>query len=89
MKARINKLIIWDGKEYAHIIEDEPNQFCDLCSFSELCGKVVRKELAFEDSPMKLCEELCKPDIHYAMFIPSEVAESYIKHVNNETERLK
>ena len=84
MKARINKLITWDNKEYAHIIEDEPNQFCDLCSFSELCGKVVRKELAFEDSPMKLCEELCyeADDTHYAMFIPSEVAENYCKHIN-------
>ena len=83
MTSRINKIITWQGKEYAHIIEDEPNQFCDLCTFGDLCHKVLINQIAFENSPMKLCEELCElENTHYAMFIPAEVAETYCKHIN-------
>ena len=84
MSTRINKIINWDGKEYAHIIEDNPNQFCDLCVFSDLCQKVILKKLAFEESPMKICEELCsKENTNYAMFLESDVAKRYINRINN------
>ena len=84
MKTRINKLITYNNKEYAHIIEDEPNQFCDLCAFFELCTKVIQKELAFEDSPMKICGDLCDAEnTHFAFFIESDKAEHYCKGINN------
>ena len=85
MKARINKIINWKEKEYAHIIEDEPNQFCDLCAFSELCGKVNSKELPYEESPMAICAHLCLEanDTHFAMFIEASKAENYIKARND------
>ena len=69
MKSHINKIINWKGKEYAHIIEDTPAPFCDFCAFSEICQKVLYKELAFEDSPMKICSELCDVEnTHFAYF---------------------
>ena len=83
IKARINKIITWDNKEYAHIIEDEPSEFCDICTFRDLCMKVIQKKLAFEDSPMKKCEELCDAeDTHFAFFIDSSRAEDYCNRFN-------
>lgn len=84
MSARINKYITWNEKEYAHIIEDKPNQFCDLCAFGEICQKVLLKTLEFSESPMKVCEELCDAEnTHFAMFVPGEVAEKYVRTVNS------
>lgn len=78
MKARINKIITWQDKEYAHIVEDEPFQFCDICDFGDLCSKVLRKELAFEDSPMPICEKLSEEaDTHFAFFIRADKAKDY------------
>ena len=84
MKARINKIITWKGKEYAHIVEDEPNEFCDLCAFSNICGKVLTKEVSYEQSPMPICVHLCLEanDTHYAMFIEAEKAEKYVNARN-------
>lgn len=83
MSVRINKIINWKGKEYAHIIEDDPNQFCDLCSFREECAKVLSKELLFDNSPMKICDELCKEEnTHFAMFIENGTADSYVQGRN-------
>lgn len=80
MKSRVNKLINWHGKEYAHIIEDAPFQFCDICVFSKLCSKVLHKELAFEDSPMPICERLCdEANTHFAFFIGADKVEYYDK----------
>ena len=81
MKAKINKIITWKDKEYAHIIEDESAPFCDLCAFSEECSKVLCKKLAYEDSPMLICDKLCKEagDVHYAFFIDANKAEYYTK----------
>jgi len=86
MYARINKLINWNGKEYAHIIENEPAPFCDLCAFGDICQKVLTKELAYEDSPMKICNDVCEEanNTHFAFFIDSSKAERYCKRVNNE-----
>lgn len=81
MKARINKIITWQGKEYAHIIEDEPWQFCDICDFGDLCSKVIRKELAYEDSPMPICEKLSEEaNTHFAFFLDANKAEHYCKN---------
>lgn len=83
MKARINKIITWQEKEYAHIIEDEPYPFCDLCSFSDICQKVLTKELAHEDSPMPICEKLSEEaNTHYAFFIEANKAEGYCNRRN-------
>lgn len=84
MKARINKIINWNGKEYAHIVEDKPAPFCDFCAFSELCSKVLSKELEYEKSPMKVCEDLCYTEepIDFAFFIEASKAESYIRGAN-------
>jgi len=85
MKARINKIITWQNKEYAHIVEDEPFQFCDICDFGDLCSKVLRKELAFEDSPMPICEKLSEEaDTHFAFFRKVDDAEKYCKRINKE-----
>lgn len=84
MKARINKIINWQGKEYAHVIEDEPSQFCDLCAFNKLCWKVVSNELSFNNSPMKVCNDLCdKENTHFAMFVEASEAQDYIKKRND------
>lgn len=85
MKARINKLINYKGKEYAHIIEKDPAPFCDFCVFSDLCTNVLKDPFIFEDSPMKICEDLCdEANTTYGFFINSDGAENYIKHINNE-----
>ena len=76
--SRINKIITWDGKEYAHVIETEPSSFCDQCVFSDLCQKVLYRELAVEDSPMKVCNDLCtKENTHFAFFMEANRAEDY------------
>ena len=81
MKARINKIITWQGKEYAHIIEDKPWQFCDICDFGDLCSKVIRKELAYEDSPMPICNKLSEEsNTHFAFFRNVNDAEKYCKN---------
>lgn len=83
MKARINKIIIWQGKEYAHIVEDEPWQFCDICDFGDLCSKVICKELAYENSPMPICNKLSEEaNTHFAFFIKADKAESYCNRMN-------
>ena len=84
MKARINKIITWQNKEYAHIVEDEPFQFCDICDFGDLCSKVLTKELAFKDSPMPICRKLSEEaNTHFAFFRDTDDAEEYCKRVNN------
>ena len=81
MKARINKIITWQGKEYAHIIEDNPFSFCDICDFGDLCSKVLAKELTFEDSPMSICEKLSEEaNTHFAFFLDANKAEHYCKN---------
>jgi len=83
-KAVISKIIKWEGKEYAHIIEDTPNEFCDLCAFSELCAKVLTKELLFENTPMRMCSDICEEaNTHYGFFIDASKAENYVKSVNS------
>lgn len=83
IKARINKIITWNNKEYAHIIENELSEFCDLCSFRDICAKVLQKKLAFEDSPMKICQELCDAEnTHFAFFIEANKAENYCNKMN-------
>lgn len=83
MKAKIYKIINWQGKEYAHIIEDEPWQFCDICDFRDLCPKVLTKELAFEDSPMPICEKLSEEaNTHFAFFLDANKAEDYCNRRN-------
>ena len=78
MGRRINKLINYKGKEYAHIIEDEPAPFCDFCVFSDLCEKVLRKELEYNNSPMSICSDLCeKENTNFGFFIESNKAEKY------------
>ena len=84
-KARINKIIKYNGKEYAHIIEPEPNQFCDLCCFSKTCSNVLNGALDYHESPMCICSELCnEADTDFAMFIESEIAKDYINAINKE-----
>lgn len=83
MKARINKIITWQGKEYAHIIEDEPFEFCDICVFRDICPKVLTKQLAFENSPMPICNKLSEEaDTHFAFFIEANKAEDYCNRRN-------
>lgn len=80
MKARISKIITWQDKEYAHIIEDDPFPFCDICDFRDLCSKVLTKELAFKDSPMPICEKLSEEaNTHFAFFLDANKAEYYCK----------
>ena len=84
MIARINKIINWDGKEYAQVIEDHPAQFCDLCALSEICQKVLYKELEYENSPMKICSDLCNEEqTNFAMFIEANDAERYVNSRNS------
>lgn len=83
MKARINKIITWQGKEYAHIIEDEPFEFCDICSFRDICSKVLTKEVSYENSPMPICNKLSEEaDTHFAFFIEANKAEDYCNRRN-------
>lgn len=83
MKARINKIITWQGKEYAHIIEDTPNEFCNLCAFSELCEKVLTKELLFENTPMKTCSDISEEaNTHFSFFIEASKAKGYCNRRN-------
>ena len=88
MISRINKIINWDGKEYAHIIETRPSQFCDLCALSNWCEKVIDRELAYDESPMKICSELCDAEnTHFAMFIEADKAEEYVLNINKHEKR--
>lgn len=81
MKAKIYKIINWKGKEYAYIIEDEPWEFCDICSFRDICSKVLTKELLYEDSPMLICNKLSKEsNTHFSFFIEADKAEHYCKN---------
>lgn len=57
---KVNKIITWKGKQYVHIIADEPAPFCDFCAFGDECQKVLYGEITYDDSPMKMCDELCK-----------------------------
>ena len=83
MKARINKIITWQGKEYAHIIEDEPFEFCDICSFRDICSKVLTKEVSYENSPMSICNKLSEEaDTHFTFFRNIDDAEKYCKNIN-------
>lgn len=78
--SRINKIINWKGKEYAHIIESEPAPFCDFCVFRNECQKVLTKQLSFEDSPLRICSDLCDAEnTSYAFFMEAGKAENYIK----------
>ena len=56
---KINKIIEYKGQQYEHVIEDHPNQFCDFCAFGNICPLVLWRELDFNESPMKICEQLC------------------------------
>ena len=78
--SRINKIINWNGKEYAHIIEDKPAPFCDFCVFCEECRKVIFQQVDVKDSPMNICRELCDAEnTHYAFFMEANKAEKYCK----------
>ena len=84
MSAIINKIIIWHDKEYAHIIEDKPCDFCDLCAFSKLCYNVLSGKVSISDTPMEKCGELCNEEhTDYAFFIEADKAENYIKSMND------
>lgn len=83
MKSRINKIINWQGKEYAHIVENEPFEFCDICAFGDLCQKVLSKEIDYNNSPMIICDELSKEtNDDFSFFIEANKAENYCNNRN-------
>lgn len=70
MKSKIGKIINWKGKEYAYLIDEEPAEFCDCCVFRKECAMVLSKELAYEESPMKICSDLSEEfNTNFANFI--------------------
>jgi hypothetical protein len=83
MRLRISKVINWDGKEYAFVVDSEPNEFCDFCAFSVLCSEVVRHKRTIEESPMKICMELADAEnTNYCNFISNDRAQEYVDNMN-------
>jgi len=80
---RINKYVKWGDKEYAHIIEEEPAEFCSMCALCDICSQVAQKKITFDNSPMAMCDELCSAEnTNYAFFIESDKAEAYCNKMN-------
>lgn len=79
MAKRVNTFITWKGKEYAHIIGDEPDQYCDMCAFSNICSQVITKKIHYDNSPMVICEQLStKENTNFSFFVESEHAKNYL-----------
>lgn len=84
MSSRISKIVNYQGKEYAHIVEDDPAPFCDFCIFSEDCSKTI-STMNIANSPLQLCES-CSKEAKSSMgfFIEACRAEKYVDAMNNK-----
>lgn len=77
---RVNKYVKWEDKEYAHLIGDEPAQYCDMCAFRDTCSQVITKKIRYDDSPMTICEKLSEEEnTNYSFFVESKDAERWCK----------
>lgn len=73
MKVRLNKLVNYAGKEYGHLIGSKANQYCDMCALKDECGKVLSKEIPYENSSMAICARVCEEEnTHFAFFVESK-----------------
>ncbi len=89
MKARIDRIINWKGKDYAHVVEDTLTEFCSLCSFQDVCEKVVSHEVPVDESPMKICQNISDElNINTAFFMDAVEAEGYVQRVNKIDKKL-